>query len=112
MKLTRYYLALDLIDDSKLIQAYEVHHKKVWPEIIESIKKSGIEHLEIFRVENRLFMVLEANETFSFDKKAEIDTSNKRVQEWEYLMWKYQKSLPNTKPGEKWRLMDSIFSMQ
>ena len=107
----KYYLALDLIDDPELIRAYEIYHKKVWPEIIESIKKSGIEHLEIFRVENRLFMILEANEAFSFDKKAEIDSSNKRVQEWERLMWKYQKALPNTKPGEKWRLMESIFSM-
>jgi L-rhamnose mutarotase len=32
------------------------------------------------------------------------------VQEWEALMWKYQQALPKVKPGEKWMLMDRIFT--
>ncbi|MEO9805013.1 MAG: L-rhamnose mutarotase [Reichenbachiella sp.] len=112
MKLTRYCLALDLIDNPELISAYEESHKKVWPEVITNIKNAGIEHLELYRVENRLMMVMEVNDTFSFDRKAEMDESNEQVQEWERLMWKYQQALPNTKPGEKWRLMKNIFSME
>ncbi len=65
----RYCLALDLKDDEKLIAEYEDWHKAVWPEIIDSIKDSGITGLEIYRVFNRLFMIMETNENFSFDKK-------------------------------------------
>ncbi|MDA0196630.1 MAG: L-rhamnose mutarotase [Bacteroidetes bacterium] len=104
-----YYLALDLKNDPKLIVEYEEYHRKVWPEILQSIASSGIQSMEIFRVENRVFMIMNVNDEFSFDRKNEMDNNNKRVQEWEDLMWKYQQALPNSKPGEKWRLMDKIF---
>lgn len=107
----RYCLALDLVNDDKLIAEYEAYHKKVWPEIIQSIKGSGIENLEIYRTGNRLFMIMEVNDTFSFDKKAAADAGNEKVQEWERLMWKYQQALPGSKPGEKWILMNKIFSL-
>jgi L-rhamnose mutarotase len=105
----RYCLALDLKNEPQLIAEYEEYHKAVWPEILESIRDSGIESMEIYRVENRLFMIIEAGKDFSFESKAEQDKSNPQVQEWEELMWKYQQAIPNSKPGEKWRLMDRIF---
>ena len=107
----KYAFALDLIDDSELISEYEKYHKNVWPKIIESIKSSGIDRLDIYRVSNRLFMMMEVNETFSFERKTEMDKNNPTVQEWESLMWKYQKALPLAKPGEKWMLMDKIFEL-
>jgi L-rhamnose mutarotase len=64
----RYCLALDLKDDPKLIAAYDEYHQSVWPEVIESIKSSGIQALEIYRVSNRLFMILEVAANFSFEK--------------------------------------------
>lgn len=107
----RYCLALDLKDDEALIAEYEKMHREVWPEIISSIKNADIENLEIYRTGNRLFMILEAGEKFSFEKKAAMDASNETVQKWEELMWKYQQALPTAKPGEKWILMDKIFSL-
>jgi len=107
----KYCLALDLVDDEKLIAEYEKQHRAVWPEIIASLKDSGITHLEIYRVFNRLFMIIEAENNFSFDKKNEMDAANPKVQEWEKLMWKYQQALPQAKPGEKWILMNKIFEL-
>ena len=107
----RYCLALDLKDDPKLIAEYERYHQKVWPEIIDSIRSSGIDVLDIYRTGNRLFMILEAGPDFSFDKKAKADESNPKVQEWETLMWKFQQALPWAKEGEKWILMDKIFEL-
>lgn len=104
-------LALDLKDDPSLIAAYEAYHRAVWPEILQSIRDSGIETLDIYRVENRLFMVIKANDDFSFEKKALSDASNPKVQEWESLMWTYQQALPTAKPGEKWMLMERLFSL-
>ncbi len=107
----RYCLALDLKDDEILIHQYEEYHKNVWPEIIASINEAGITDLEIYRVFNRLFMIMETNEDFSFERKNAMDNANPKVQEWEALMWKYQQALPVAKPGEKWMLMNKIFDL-
>ncbi|HEU4610327.1 MAG TPA: L-rhamnose mutarotase [Chitinophagaceae bacterium] len=107
----RYCLALDLKDDPALIAEYENYHRKVWPEIIASIKEAGIEKLDIYRFANRLCMIIEVNDRFSFDRKAAMDAANPKVQEWELLMWNYQQALPTAKPGEKWVLMDKIFEL-
>jgi L-rhamnose mutarotase len=55
---------------------------------------------------------MEVNEKFSFEKKAAADSSNTKVQDWEKLMWKFQKPLPQAKQGEKWMLMDKIFKLE
>lgn len=107
----RFCLALDLKPDPALIAEYEAYHRAVWPEIIQSIRDAGIESLEIYRLGQRLFMVLEADDAFSFDNKAKADAANAKVQEWETLMWRYQQALPAAKPGEKWLLMERIFKL-
>ncbi|HUH27943.1 L-rhamnose mutarotase [Gelidibacter sp.] len=112
MKTYRHCFALDLINDPELILAYKKHHENVWPEIVKSIKDSGIVALEIYLVENRLFMIMEVNESFSFEKKDEMDANNPKVQEWERLMWQYQQALPTAKDGEKWLLMDQIYQLK
>nr|WP_295875298.1 L-rhamnose mutarotase [uncultured Chitinophaga sp.] len=109
--MNRYCLALDLVDDPQLIAEYEDYHRNVWPEIKKSITDSGIQNMEIYRAGNRLFMIMEVNDTFSFDRKGAMDAANPKVQEWEQLMWKYQQALPVAKPGEKWIIMDKIFSL-
>lgn len=106
-----YCLTLDLKDDPKLIAEYEKYHANVWPGIVTSIKEAGIINMEIFRAGNRLFMIMETEPGFNFDKKAAMDASSPEVQEWEQLMWKYQQAVPSAKPGEKWVLMDKIFSL-
>jgi len=108
----RYCLALDLVDDAELINAYEEHHRNVWPAIKKSISDSGILQLEIYRFANRLFMIMDTSDDFSFAAKAAADAANPEVQEWERLMGKYQQTLPGTKTGEKWVLMDRIFSLK
>lgn len=109
--MNRYCLTLDLIDDPELIAEYERLHQQIWPEIYISIKEAGIVEMEIYRLSNRLFMIMDVNESFSFDKKTAMDSGNEKVQEWETLMWNYQQALPGAKPGEKWMLMNKIFEL-
>ena len=109
--MTRYCFALDLKDDAQLIAAYEQYHQSVWPEIIASIKEADIKVLDIYRVANRLFMIMEVGEDFSFEKKAALDAKNEIVVQWEKLMWEYQQALPTAQPGEKWVLMQKIFTL-
>src|SRR5262245_47897521 len=108
----RYCLALDLKDDAALIADYRRYHEKIWPEITQSIRDAGIEDMEIYLVGTRLFMLMEVNERFSFEAKARADQSNAKVQEWEKLMWRFQQSLPQAKPGEKWMRMERIFKLE
>ena len=108
----RFCLSVDLVNDPSLIAEYEEYHQQVWPAILDSIKDSGIHSMEIYRVENRLFMIMETSEDFSFEKKNAMDAANEKVQEWEQLMWKYQQALPWAKPGEKWVLMKKIFELK
>ena len=107
----RHVFTLDLKDDEKLIAEYKKYHEKIWPEITVSITSAGIEKLQIYLLGTRMFMILEVNKTFSFDRKSEMDAANPKVQEWEELMWKYQEALPIAKPGEKWLLMDKIYEL-
>lgn len=109
--MARYCLALDLKDDPQLIEEYEKYHRHVWDEIKKSITGSGITNMEIYRTGNRLFMIMQTNENFSFEKKAAMDNANPKVQEWEQLMWKFQQPLPWAKEGEKWILMENIFTL-
>ena len=103
-KLIRHCFILDLIDDQNLITAYKKYHEEIWPEITQSLLDSGIE--------NRLFMILEVKDSFTFERKEEMDLENPKVQEWERLMWKYQQKLPMAKKGQKWILMDKIFQLK
>jgi L-rhamnose mutarotase len=108
----RYCLTLDLKDDPALISEYERYHERVWPEITKSIEDAGIESMEIYRLGTRMFMIMEVNERFSFEKKVEADRTNAKVQEWEKLMWKFQQPVRDAKPGEKWLLMKKIFELE
>jgi L-rhamnose mutarotase len=108
----RYCLTLDLKDDPALIAEYKRYHERIWPEIAKSIRDSGILDLEIYLLGTRMFMIMEVSDNFSFEAKSRADQSNPKVREWEELMWKFQKPLPQAKPGEKWLLMDRIFSLK
>ena len=112
MNRRRYCLTLDLKDDQQLIAEYKHYHEKIWPEITLSIKDAGIEDMEIYVLGTRMFMVMEVNEQFSFEAKAQADRKNPKVREWEELMWKFQEMLPGAKPGEKWLLMEKIFKLE
>jgi L-rhamnose mutarotase len=108
----RYCLTLDLKNAPKLIAEYKRYHEKIWPEITQSIKDSGIEDMEIYLLGTRMFMVMEVNEKFSFEAKTKADRENPKVSEWEELMWKFQEPLAAAKAGEKWLLMERIFKLE
>lgn len=96
-----------------MMAKYKAYHQREnhWPEIAQSIKDSGILDMEIYLVGNRMFMLMEVDETFSFDKKRKMDQENARVQEWENLMSVFQQHLPWARNGEKWMQTEMIFKL-
>ena len=114
LKLTtmRHCLAIDLKNDPALIAQYEQYHQRVWPEVLQSLTNCGITDMEIYRVENRLFMVIETTADFSFERKNQMDTQNPKVQQWETLMLNYQQAMPTAKTHERWLLAELVFKFE
>ena len=107
----KFVFTLDLKNDEQLIKAYLAHHQAVWPEVIASIKASGITNMEIYQVANRLMMIMETKDDFSFAAKSVRDAADPKVQAWEKLMDDYQERLPFAKNEEKWVRMNKIFNL-
>jgi L-rhamnose mutarotase len=109
----RYCLALDLKDDPESIEDYIKYHRKenFRPEITESIKAAGIVDMQIYLTGNRLFMIMEVDETFDFTRKAKMDAENPQVQDWEEFVSQFQQKLPWAKEGQKWVLMKQIYGL-
>jgi len=107
----RHVLALDLKNDPALIAEYERYHEAVWPAVLQSLHDAGITDMAIYRVENRLVLVLDGTDAFGLDRKADMDAANPDVQAWETLMWRYQQALPTARPGQKWVPMEKVFQL-
>jgi len=113
MENRRFCFSCDLKDDPALIAEYKRYHApgNTWPAITQSIRDAGIVDMQIYLTANRMFMIMEVDESFDADRKAEMDANNPKVQEWEELMWKFQQELPWAKAGEKWIALEKIFQL-
>lgn len=107
----RYCLGLDLHNDPKIIDEYVRYHADVWPEIKQSLRDCGLLDMEIYLLGNRLFMIIETDATFSFERKRQMDEANPKVREWEALMGAFQKALPQSTPGQKWVPAKLVFKL-
>lgn len=108
----RHCYALDLKDDPVLIARYVDFHRNVWPEVLRHIRDHGIVNMEIYRLETRLFMIMETDDlVFDHDRMENAARSNSVVQRWEHLMWQFQAPTPWTPPGKKWMTMSRIFDL-
>jgi L-rhamnose mutarotase len=111
--MSRHYYALDLRNDAEAIAEYERWHQpgEVWPEIIASIRASGVEEMEIFRTGNRLVMMVRMAEGHDASVRKDADAADAKTQAWEALMDGYQQRLPWAEAGQKWVPMKRIFSL-
>ena len=103
-----YAQALDLINEKNLIKEYEDYHKNVWPEVLNGIKSTGITRMRIWRINNRLFMLIETSDEFDVSKFQNYTETNPKAKKWDELMKKYQKKVPNSN-GPWWSEMKLAF---
>ena len=107
----RFCFTLDLRRDPALIAEYIEHHKEGRPEIHKSIRDAGVIDMQLFELDGRLFMIMDTEDDFSFERKARMDAANPKVQEWEALMAKFQDVGPDADPSAKWKPMRKIFQL-
>lgn len=106
--MARRCFALDLNADASLIADYEARHApgSVWPEVVAHIRATGVDSMEIWRTGDRLLMIAEVADDYPRAVEAPP-----QVEQWEELMWRFQKPLPNAAHGDKWVPMKRIFSL-
>ena len=106
-----YAQALDLKNNKELINEYENHHRNVWPEVLEGLKSVGIIRMRIWRINNRLFMLIETLDTFNIENFQKYTETNDKAKEWDALMKNYQEKIPNSN-GEWWSEMTMAYDSE
>jgi L-rhamnose mutarotase len=110
--ITRTVLAVDLKDDAAAIETYKEHHRRVWPEVLASLRQVGVHDMDIYLLGRRLVMVVETEGPDFRRYFAAHRISHPRVTEWEALMRSLQEPAPGTPAGDWWARMEPIFSLE
>jgi L-rhamnose mutarotase len=110
---SRHVLTVDLRDDPAAIRAYVDHHRQVWPEVLDSLRRVGIRAMDIYLLARRLVMVVEVEEGTTLQQAFSVHrAAGGRVAEWERLMLSLQAPPPGAAPGGAWTPMEPVFHFE
>jgi L-rhamnose mutarotase len=108
----RHVLMTDLVDDPAAVATYRQHHRHVWPEVVASLRRVGVERLDIHLLGRRLVMIVELRDGLDLARAfAAHVASSPRVAEWERLMKSLQQPAPGAPAGEWWTAMEPLFTL-
>lgn len=107
----RYCQMLKLKNDSALIEKYRRLHSKeeAWPIIREGIRSVGILEMEMYILENYVFMIVETPLDFDWNTMVDKLAKLPRQQEWEDYVAVFQDCEPGNTSAEKWKMMERMF---
>jgi L-rhamnose mutarotase len=107
--MTRQVLAIDLKDDS-VVETYRDYHRRVWPDVLDSMRASGVIDMQIYLLGTRLVMIAALEDGSDLRRAfAARMAASPRVAEWERLMMSLQQPAPGAAPGEWWTAMELVF---
>ena len=111
MPVKRYCQTMDLKNDPELIAKYKEAHDRYhsWPEIREGIKAVGILEMEIYILDNHLFMIVETPVDFDWDSAMAKLATLPRQAEWEDYVAMFQQCKLGSTSDEKWQMMERMF---
>ena len=110
--MTRHVFLVHLRDDPAAIAAYREHHQRVWPEVIGSLRRAGVEAMEIHLLGRTAVMIVEVGEGIEVRGAFLAHrASSPRVAEWETLMQSLQEPSSDAAPGEWWARMEPVFHL-
>ena len=110
--MTRYVLTVNLKDDPAVIADLSRLSRRVWPEVLESLRTVGVEQMDIYQLGRKLVMILELTDGLDFRRAfATHMCSSPRVAEWERLMKSLQEPSPDAPDGEWWTVMEPVFQL-
>jgi len=96
-----------------LIEEYKKVHAPgaAWPEITLGMKEVGIIDMEIYLLENQLFMIMDTVPDFDHEKSMAELANKPRQAEWEAFVSRFQKTSADASADEKWQLMKRIYKI-
>jgi L-rhamnose mutarotase len=110
--MSRHVFTINLRDDPAAINTYREHHRRVWPEVVESLRTAGVQRMDIHLLGRRLVMIVDLADGLDVHSVfARHHSTNGRVQEWERLMESLQEPIGDAAPGEWWALMEPVFKL-
>ncbi|HEV3214650.1 MAG TPA: L-rhamnose mutarotase [Vicinamibacterales bacterium] len=111
--MTRSVLTVNLKNDPSAIEAYRDYHRRVWPEVLQSLLNAGVESMDIYLLGRRVVMIVEMTDGFDYRRAFKAHaSSNPRVAEWERLMKSLQEPSPDAADGEWWAVMEPVFRLE
>ena len=108
----RYCQTLTLVDDERMIAKYVEAHRHVWPEIIAGQREVGILKMEIYRRGRQLFMIVDTEDGFDWERDMARLATLPRQAEWEAYVAQFQGCRPDARSDEKWQRMEKIFGYE
>ena len=108
----RHVLTTNLKDDPGIVETYTRLHRDVWPEVQASLRRAGVERMDIYRLGRRLVMVVEVRDGLDYRTAfATHKSSSQRVAEWERLMKSLQEPAVEARADEWWAAMEPVFHL-
>lgn len=101
----------DLVNEPALIKVYDSMHSKngIWPELKKANLASGIHEIKIYRVDNRLFMMVTVPSDADPSRMDSLYLgADKKIEVWNKMMSNFQRALPGVDTTKKWSSMELI----
>ena len=106
-------LTINLKDDPEIVEHYRRYHREVWPEVQDSLRRAGVERMDIYLLGRRLVMVVEMRDRLDYRAAFKNHAaSSPRVVQWEQLMKSLQEPVADAPAGEWWAVMEPVFHME
>ena len=90
------------------LEEYKAYHSRVWPEVLETIRKCHIRNYTIFLRKGLLFAYFEYHGTDYAADMARM-AADPKTQEWWKIMMPMQAPLPDRSEGAWWAEMEEVF---
>jgi len=92
------------------IEEYKRHHKQVWPEMLNALRRNGWHNYSLFmRADGTLFGYLEAAEDF---ERALAGMAKEEVNaKWQSFMTPYFEALEASQPDKSMQELEEVFHL-
>lgn len=110
-KTKRYVQTLVLNSNDEARKEYLKWHSEEfhWKEIRDGIREVGILEMELYILDNRLVMIVDAPEDFDWDTAMARLATLPRQAEWEAFVSQFQGCSAEATSDEKWMMMERMF---
>ena len=109
----RYVQFLEINDAPELIRQYRYWHSEEhhWQEIRDGIREVGILEMEIYMLDNRLVMIVDAPASLDWQEAMNRLATLPRQAEWEAFVARFQGCSADARSDEKWQPAERIFRL-